>query len=325
MKNGYLSIIVILALSLLLMPLLAKTDKVQNNKVTSSDVSSNSNELKGDLVSVYIKEEKKVVSVPIEEYICGTVAAEMPAVYEKEALKAQAVCAYTYLCKKRESKKASDEYDITDDFKTDQAYINEQTRKDRWGEKYDVYEQKILEAVREIKDKIITYDGKIIFAAYHAISSGKTEDAKNVWGGEYPYLKAVSSEGDLLHKDYLSEKTVTETKFKEAFANKDVEFSENAKEYIGDIQKSESGTVLKIFICGKEFSGSEIRELFDLRSSNFDIKFIENSGFTFSVKGYGHGVGMSQNGANYLAQSGKNFEEIICHYYSGVKIESYSK
>ena len=325
MKNGYLSIIAILALSLLLMPLLAKTDKIQNDKEESPPTSSNSQNKNEDLVLVYIKEEKKVISVSLEEYICGTVAAEMPAVYEKEALKAQAVCAFTYLCKKMENKKPDDEFDITDDFKTDQAYITKETRQERWGEKYSIYEEKILDAVKETANKVITYEGKIIFAAYHAISSGKTEDAKNVWGGEYPYLKAVSSEGDLLHKDFLSEKTVAKKDFEEALVNKEVKFGDNPMEYIGDIQKSESGTVLKILICGKEFTGSEIREIFDLRSSNFDIKFIENTGFVFSVKGYGHGVGMSQNGANYLAQSGKSFDEIICHYYSGVKLENYNK
>lgn len=322
MKNGYLMIIVILTLSLLLTPLLAVGDKTVKDNIPQENTSSAPTKKEGE-IGVYISESGETVYLSVFDYICGVVAAEMPAVYEIEALKTQAVCAYTYLCKKLKTNAEEKSYDITDDFKTDQAYIGPEKRKERWGENFDLYETKIADAVRAVEKKAITYNEEIIFAAYHAISAGKTENALNVWGGDYPYLVPVPCEGDLLAKDYLSEVIIAPADFENALKAKNAEPHGRCEEYIGALEKSDSGTVLKITLCGKEFKGSEVREMFSLRSSNFDLLYTEEKGFCFTVRGYGHGVGMSQNGANYLALSGKNYEEIIKHFYSGVEIVEY--
>lgn len=319
MKNGYIIITLILILSFLLMPLLAISEKPKTDENISSGSTSSVTDKKAGEVAVYISESKTVVNMSVKDYICGVVAAEMPASYETEALKAQAVCAYTYLCKKLKENNTND-YDITDDYKVNQGYITLEKRKSKWGENFSEYENKILSAVEQTLNKKITYNGEIIFAAYHAISSGKTEAAENVWGGDYPYLISVESEGDLLAKDYLTEKTFSVADFTGIIKEKVENMPETVQEYIGESVKSKVGTVLKITICGKEFKGTEIREYFDLRSSNFDIAYDEKTGFIFTVKGYGHGVGMSQNGANYLAKQGKTYEEIIKHYYKGVEI-----
>jgi stage II sporulation protein D len=294
-------------------------DKNSAERVSSDSSSALENGKKEGEISVYITETKETVILSKNEYMCGVVAAEMPAVYEDEALKAQAVCAYTYLCKKLEENNNTN-YDITDDYKTDQAYISKEKRKERWGEKFSEYENKISAAVQAVENKIITYNGEIIFAAYHAISSGKTEKAVNIWGGDYPYLSTVDSIGDLLCKDYLSEVTFSVKDFEEILKKNGAEPNGKASEYLGQPLKSDVGTVLKMSICQKEFKGTEIRTMFELRSSNFDLIYNEETGFKFTVRGYGHGVGMSQYGANYMAQQGKTFEEIIKHYYGGTKI-----
>lgn len=320
MKNGYLIIILILTMSLLLMPLIATTDKKSAEKSSSNNSLSLENEKKEGEISVYISETKQIVNLSKKEYICGVVAAEMPAVYENEALKTQTICAYTYLCKKLSQNDGSKEYDISDDYKTDQAYISKEERQKRWGEKFEEYENKISAAFDTVENKIITYNGEIIFAAYHAISSGKTENAVNVWGGDYPYLTTVESVGDLLCENYLSEVSLTVQEFEEVLKKSNIEPSGKKEEYIGNVTKSEVGTVMKINLCQKELTGSEVRSMFDLRSSNFDLTYNAESGFKFTVRGYGHGVGMSQWGANYMAKQGKTFEEIISHYYPGTEI-----
>lgn len=318
MKNGYLIIVLILTLSFLLTPLLAigdKSDLKEENKGTTSSKAEETT----DKISLYSSQSKDITEIEVKEYICGVVAAEMPAMYEKEALKAQAICAYTYLCKKLKEN-SGNEYDITDDSKIDQGYITYQKRKEKWGDGFDEYEKKILSAVESVTDLVITYNGEIIFAAYHALSSGKTENAANVWGGDYPYLTAVESEGDCLSDGYLSEKTVSLKDFQDKLKNKEITLGDSPAEYIKILKRSDSGTVLKAAVGNKELKGSEIREIFDLRSSDFEVEYKEDVGFKFTVKGYGHGVGMSQFGANYLAKQGKTCDEIIKHYYTGVEI-----
>ena len=166
---------------------------------------------------------------------------------------------------------------------------------------------------------MITYESKPITAVYHAISSGKTEDAKDIWGTEYPYLKPVSSEGDKLSKDYISEASFSVEELKSKLSS-DAEFSSSPANFFGKISRTDSGVVKEIEVCGKALKGARIRTLLDLRSSNFEVKY-EAEKFVFTVYGYGHGVGMSQNGANYMAKQGSDFKEILCHYYKDCKVE----
>ncbi len=265
-----------------------------------------------------LRSETNVVEdITYADYIFGVVAAEMPALYEIEALKAQAVAAHTFALH-RKATNSDKEYDITDDFTLDQAFITEGAAREKWGENADEYIKKIKTAVSDTQNLALTYNGEIALAAYHAISFGKTEDCKNVWGGSRPYLTSVISIGDKLSPNFISTKTVSVAEFKALFPT--LNLTDNPKDYFKDIQKTDAGTVKTLNVCDHQISGSEIRKALDLRSACFDVSQKDNT-FTFTVYGYGHGVGMSQNGANYMAQQGADYKEILYHYYKGCKIE----
>lgn len=327
MKNVYLVMTAIMMFCMLLMPLLSvppgngQGDTISGPKTgTSSTITAPKGTVEEFLV--YNSTEKKVVKMSVEEYLLGVVAAEMPAEYHAEALKAQTVAAYTFACRKRAQRLASaatssgEVYDITTDSQVDQAYLSPEALKQKWGDKTDEYTGKIKNAIKEVKGYLITYNKEPILAAYHSISSGKTESAKNVWGSDYPYLKPTDSIGDLLSPNYLSEVTFSTDKFKEILTGLKITPGSDPATFAGQPKRSESGTVLTQSLCGKELTGKDIRTAFSLRSANYDLKYANNI-FTFTVRGYGHGVGMSQYGANYMALQGSTFLEILSWYYSG--------
>ena len=274
------------------------------------------NETKG-VFKVMNTEDGKVTEMPVEDYIIGVVSAEMPALYEEEALKAQAVAAFTF-ASQRKNENASKEYDITNNHTVDQSFITKEEMKKKWGEDYETHYEKIKTAVKAVSGYMVCFDKKPIVAVYHAISSGKTEDSKDIWGDEFPYLKPVLSEGDKLNKDYLSEVLFTPEEIRNKLST-DAEFSGDESGYFGKPTRTDSGVVKEIAVCGKKLTGARIRTLLDLRSSNFSIEFKEGK-YCFSVLGYGHGVGMSQSGANYMAKQGSNFKEILTHYYTGCEV-----
>ncbi len=253
-----------------------------------------------------------------KEYIFSVVAAEMPALYESEALKAQAVAAYTFACR-RKAENSEKTYDITTDSNTDQGFISRVDAMKRWGEKAEEYAKKIDDAVEATEDLMITYKGQPISAVYHAISSGKTESCENVWGEALPYLKSVVSEGDRLSPDYITEVTFSADQLKDKLSEI-TDFSGKEESYFGKSSTTASKTVKEISICNQKITGAKIRSLLNLRSSAFEVKYTDGQ-FIFTVYGYGHGVGMSQYGANYMAKQGYTFKEILSHYYIDCKIE----
>lgn len=262
----------------------------------------------------------EVSEISYDDYIFGVVAAEMPALYEVEALKAQAVAAHTFALHRKVTNNGKG-YDITNDFTIDQAFITEAKAREKWGDNAEEYIKKIKGAVTDTKNLALTYNDEIALSVYHAISPGKTEDCKNVWGGSRPYLISVESEGDKLSPNYVSEKSVTANELKKLFP--DITFKGKEADYFKNAQKTPSGTVKCISICGNEINGSELRKVLDLHSSCFDVSYKDET-FKFTVYGYGHGVGMSQNGANYMAQQGADFKKILYHYYKDCKIEEIS-
>lgn len=251
----------------------------------------------------------EIKNIELEDYIVGVVAGEMPASFNEEALKAQAIAARTYAMYKM--KNSNGTYDLVTD-KTNQVYITEDKMKSLWQENFDYYFEKIKKAVYDTKDLIMTYNGDIILSLYFARSNGKTEDAILVFGSNEEYLKSVESPEESL----TSEVTIS----KDEFCNK-LNISCDAIN-ISNVLKSSSGRINSLNINGKTFKGTEIRTLFDLKSTDFDISI--GSEIKFVTKGYGHGVGMSQYGANKLAQNGKNYEEILKHYYQNINIEKIS-
>lgn len=259
----------------------------------------------------------EVREISAKDYIFGVCAGEMPAVYEKEALKAQAVAAYTFACF-RKAARADAEYDLTDNPETDQCFITREVAAERWGEGAEDYSKKLDECIDEVLGIVLTYEGEIAQTVYHAISSGKTVSSEEVWGTALPYLVPVDSVGDTLAKGYLSTASFTADEIAAALSSIATASGE-ASEYFTDILYSDSNRVNSLKYCGVDCTGAQIAKLLSLRSSNFEIAF-DGEGFTFTVKGYGHGVGMSQNGANYLAQQGADYKEILLHYYSGCEL-----
>lgn len=308
------SSVIIIFLLLLPLTVLGEPSKTVERTVTVKEISP------VNTFKILKTQTNEIAEISYEDYIFGVVAAEMPALYEIEALKAQAVAAHTFALH-RKATNSDKEYDITDDFTLDQAFITVNKAREKWGDHADEYVNKIRSAVNDTQNLALTYNGEIALSVYHAISSGTTEDSKNIWGGERPYLTAVSSIGDKLSPDYISTKTVTLAELKALFP--DLDLTDTAADYFKDIQKTDSGTVKTLTVCGNKMTGIDIREKLGLCSACFDVSLNENV-FTFTVYGYGHGVGMSQNGANYMAQQGADFKEILCHYYKGCKIEKIS-
>ena len=278
-------------------------------------------------ISLLHKKTGEVEQVKIDEYLCNVVSAEMPATFEQEALKAQAIVARTYTIYKILNKK-HDNADICDDSTCCQAWISKDDRLAKWEENQrESNWQKICSAVNETSGKIITYENKPIDAFFHSNSGGITEVPVNVWGGTgYPYLQSVETSGENTYTQYASEVTLSQeeliNKLKEKYSDISIDFTNS--DDIKILEYTESTRVKTVKFGNHEISGVEARTLFGLKSTNFEIS-IDGNNIKFSVKGYGHGVGMSQTGADSMAKNGSRAEEIIKHFYTGVEITEVNK
>lgn len=257
-------------------------------------------------IEVYRKEKEKTEKVPLEEYVASVVAAEMPAEFEMEALKAQAIVARTYVINYLTRKEES----ITDTTEH-QVYKNKQELQKQWGENFSDYWKKINEAVQATEGIVITYKEEPITPTYFSMSNGYTEDPKFYWGKELPYLKSVESKWEEKLPNFIDQKIVTINEINKALQTN---ISQNSKI---DITRTPSNRVLEIKIDGNVFSGRDVREKLQLRSNDFTIKQKDDY-YIFTTKGYGHGVGMSQYGANEMAKEGKNYADILHHYYQEI-------
>ena len=274
-------------------------------------------------ISVMKSESGKVEKTDIKEYTVGALAAEMSMECHDEALKAQAVACYTYAlyCKGKGNKDDLNGADISDDSKTHQGYLNKDARKKKWGDKYADYEKKAEELVGEVLGKRMTYDGDPILAAYHDICSGKTESAKTVWGEDIAYLQSVTSDGDRLAPNYETVIGLDKEKFRSAIQIIDgIELPENSENWVGKTDKTDTGFVRSVEVGGTKIDGNDIKKALGLPSRNFTIS-CKDEKFTVKIIGNGHMVGMSQYGADYMARQGSDWQEILKHYYTGIKIE----
>lgn len=324
MKNKGL-IILLLTLILLICPLAAMgepkpetADKIQF-ETTINELPKDKNES----IMVFSPKNKKVENIDFFEYTVGAVAAEIPPTYHTEAVKAQAVAAYTYALKVKSEGRQSElnGAHISASDEKHQGYIDKDERKKRWGEKFDIYEEKIEEAVKEVYGKRITYKGELIVAAYHAISSGSTYDSNEIWGTQLPYLKSVPSAGDRLSPDFIKTQIYSVDELKDGLKKIDgLNLTQDASNWIGETEFSDSGCTKYIEICKTKISGTDLRKALNLNSACLSIEYIDKS-FKVTTKGYGHGLGMSQYGADYMARQGKKYDEILKHYYSGTEIE----
>ena len=260
-------------------------------------------------VNVY-RSNGKVETIELEEYVVGVVAAEMPAAFHIEALKAQSIAARTYTLKSIQEGKL-----LTDNEKT-QSYKDIDELKELWKNNFDTYYRKIKHAVETTKEQVILYNNEYIEALYHSTSNGYTENSYEVFGYAHPYLVSVNSSWDINATSFLREKTLT---FQELSNLLGIDFNNNT--LIEILERNSSGRISRIKISDNNYTGIELRMLLGLRSTDFDIIQNQDS-ITFTTRGYGHGVGMSQYGANGMANNGKTYVEILKHYYPGTIIKT---
>lgn len=274
----------------------------------------------------------EIVEVADREFCIGALAYEMAPGFETEALKAQTIALYTHFCRLREKNRNDPDLELqgTDfaaDISNGEYYYNEKMLHEKWGSLYEKSLSKTTDAVNSVFGIVLTDEnGELIDAAYHAISSGSTESSANIFGFESKWLSTKASPWDCSSPDYLSKEEFTVDEFKKVLSSvcQDADFSGDPGKYIGKISKTASGYVQEAEICRKTISGADMRNAFSLRSTAFDIEYAGNK-FIFTVRGYGHGVGLSQYGADAMASQGADYREILNWYYNGAIIkENYS-
>ncbi len=304
-------------------------ENVEQNKAINDQKNETSkyNYTRFGKINLFHNKTGEIEEIPMDEYLYGTVSAEMPVNYEEEAIKAQAIVSRTYtIYQISKNKDKHGKADICDDFNCCQAWISRDERMKRWDEnKREENWNKIVNAVNSTAGKVITYNGEVINAFFHSNSGGKTELVSNVWGGRnYPYIQSVETSGENEYDQFNSEVVISKNELIEKIKEKypDVLIDFNVKDCIKILDYTESGRVKNIKFGNINLAGTEVRKILGLKSTNFNFK-IEGENIIFSVIGYGHGVGMSQTGANSMAKEGYLCEEIIKHFYANVQIESW--
>lgn len=263
-------------------------------------------------VRVLRSRNNKVEVIPLEKYVMGVVAGEMPISFYEEALKAQAVAARSYIMYKIVNNK-NKKYDVIDTV-LNQVYLDDTELKKKWGDKYKEYKEKIEKVVQDTAFQYITYDGKIADALFFSTSSGYTENSQDVFSSKVHYLQSVKSDWDKISPVFNEQYEFSYNDF-----CKILHISYTSKINIKEIDKTSAGKIKKISINNNVFTGEQIVKLFGLRTSNFTITLSDK--VIITTKGYGHGVGMSQYGAEGMARAGYKYDEILKYYYTDVKIE----
>ena len=275
-------------------------------------------------VQLAVKNGDAVEIMALDVYLQGVVRGEMPASFELEALKAQAAAERTYIYYQLAAgrKEAHPNADVCTDPSCCNAWLSEEAAREKWGGDFDGWESRIEEAVAATDGQVALYDGQPILAVFHSSSAGKSAGAGDVWSGDMPYLRSVDSpEGEETVPNYYSaaEFTAAEAKALLAQAHPELTFSGGPDKWFGAVEKDESGRVGTVEVCGAPLRGVEVRRIFSLRSACFTIDAAADR-VTFRVTGYGHGVGMSQYGANELARQGRTWQEILLWYYADIAI-----
>ena len=260
------------------------------------------------------KEDNKIINVPFEEYIVGVVSGEMPINFELEALKAQAVAARSYAYIKMNENKEND-YDVVDTI-MNQVYLDEKTLKEKWKNDYIKNINKVKTAILETKGEYMDYHGEIVEALFFSTSTGKTENVEEVFSENLPYLRSVDSSFDEeISPVFNDQKSFT---LKDFYQKLSLRYQDKLN--INVLETTSTGRIKKILINNKVFSGNEVANFLSLRSSYFSIEQKDNQ-IIVHTKGFGHGVGMSQYGAEALAKKGYHYQDILKHYYTDIEIK----
>ncbi len=281
---------------------------------------------KTDITAFKIKDETTgdINVVPVEEYVLYAMASEMPADFHMEALKAQGVAALSYAMYRTELQRSSPDpalggADFSADPQNRKVYMTEEGAREFYGDQFEYSWARLTEAAQAVRDLVLVYEDQPIAAAYHAISSGLTEASENIWGSPLPYLTTSDSQWDILAPGYKSTATYTKEEMRALLTGAGATLPHEAARWITVLERSPAGYVTKVQVGDQEMTGSQLRFLLDLRSSDFEM-IPSGDNFVFEVKGYGHGAGLSQNGADYLGRQGKTFQQILAHYYAGATL-----
>ncbi len=269
---------------------------------TKDETIQGKKEIKEEPVKVAVTIDNNVNYVDLDDYLLGVVAGEMPANFETEALKAQVVASRTFVYNRNLS---------VDNTTNSQVYLSEDKMKENWGNKYDEYYQKISTAIKETKNEVMKYQGDYISALFFSSSNGYTENVEDYFeSSPLPYLRSVDSHWDLtIDPKNTRQVSFTKQELKEKFNCQDINFN--------IIAYKKSGRVATLSVGGKNYSGRQVREKLGLSSSCFTVEYVNNK-YVFTTKGSGHGVGMSQYGAQGMALEGSNYKEILNHYYTEI-------
>lgn len=270
---------------------------------------------------------EKTVEMTMAEYLPGVVRGEMPATFALEALKAQAVAERTFIYYHMQGgrKAAHPDADVCMDYRCCNAWVSREQAKNNWGDNFEEYDRKILQSVEETDGQVMLYAGKLILAAFHSSSAGITAKSGDAWVSDLPYLVSVESpETAESVPNYYSVNTFTAEQFREKILAEEPEavLEGSAKGWVTDLKKNSSGRVESATVGGVPIRGTRLRSILGLRSACFTVECGEED-ITFRVTGFGHGVGMSQYGADALAREGKSWQEILRWYYRGVSIETW--
>lgn len=299
------------------------------NKIINEKENTTEKEINYE-VSVYFHEKDEVKTLDLEEYVISVVAGEIHPDFGDEAIKAQAVATRTYTYGRLIGKYTAKTphvkgAQICTDFKHCQTYLSKEDAREKWGEKFNTYWSKIEKLVNDTRGELILYDNEIINPLYHSNSSGMTESASEVWEGVVvPYLTSVISYGDENAKSYYNENIMSIKEFlntlNDNLDDKSINRNELSIDGISYI-RNESGRVKEILINDISIDGTKFRKIFSLNSTNFYIEKIDKDEIIIKTYGNGHGVGMSQVGANFFAERGYEYRNILSHYYKGVEIK----
>ncbi|WP_134683442.1 stage II sporulation protein D [Brevibacillus migulae] len=328
MKRYMVILLLVMPLCLVLLPalLVYYFSPAEPSSVPAAVIGNQGKPMQQIPIQIYRVQKKKIETVPLETYIEGVVSAEMPAEFELEALKAQAMAARTYIIKRLHEGRFSDVpqgAQVTDTVQH-QAYLDEQQRKERWGEQYEWKTKKIKQAVSETMGIVLTYQGEPIDATFFSTSNGFTENANEYWEKQIPYLRSVASPWDIESPRFEEKVTMPIGELEQKLGVRLDSQAISKGSWYQVLDTTTGNRIGRVRIGTKEFSGREIREKLGLNSSSFTMRLSAKQ-VTITTRGYGHGVGMSQWGANGMAKRGNNAEQIVKYFYRGVTLQNYTQ
>ena len=306
--------ILVVLISIVFIPF-SITNFFYDYKIKKINVGIITNKQKKETIIRVLRSNNTVEKINIEDYLIGVVSSEVPVYFEEEAIKAQAVAARTYALKQMQGRK-NEPYDVTDTTSS-QVYQSDEQLRNKWKDNYEKNVEKIKKCIQSTNGEYLTYNDEIIYAFFFSTSNGKTEDNKDVFGKDLPYLRVVDSSFD--KNETQNFEISTTFSLNDFYQKLGLNYSDELS--ITNKELTDSGRVRSITINQKTFKGTDIRSKLSLRSTDFNIEKKDNN-VIITTKGYGHGVGMSQYGANALAKQNKNYKEILNYYYQGTNLQN---